>query len=740
MRFKLLILSLLASVTAYGTTIVPRPVSVVRTKGSFRLSDVAKIRYNTTSIAPLADYLDSYLTPAANADIVCLLSDAEAKKDVVLLLDEALDLPAEGYRLSVTSAGITITGRDYGGIFNGIETLLQLLPADVYARKALDRKTRIAAVEIEDYPRFRYRGMHLDVARTFVAVDGVKRFIDNLAHHKINKLHWHLTDDEGWRIELKSHPELAAVGGFRGGDSPVKSIYGEWGRKYGGYYTQDQIRDIVAYAALRNIEIIPEIDLPGHSRTAALLHPEILCDYDPDLSDTGGYDRRSAWCASKESNYELLSEIIGEVCGLFPSKYFHVGGDEVVMEQWLSCPHCTALLKELGSDDPHRIEDYFMSRLEKILYDNGKIPAVWNEAINGGTLSKTSRVYGWENVKACLKATSEGFQTIVMPGAYFYFDMRQSPDEPGHNWAGIFDADKCYSFDFAKAGFTEENMKNVAGVQGAFWSEAFVSNGAFTTDFLEYQTYPRICALSEICWTPDALRDSADFKARIDGDHRNRMAAMNIHFRMLPPTVDYADGVITAMPPSAGAEIRYTSDGRSEPTIDSPLYTVPVEASRAEAMRYRFRAFYATGSSRSVSAMPEADSTVRPAFRLLTSFEQNPKSGFEQVESYKTFCRTTRTSFSGDWIMYLFEQPVECRSMNLTVGFRILPAYLFVTGYAEVSYDGRTFVRAGDLHDGSITIYPEPEQSIYAVRLVCTENTNGYGSDFINAPIVKPRE
>lgn len=740
MKLKLLILSLLVSTATDAATIVPRPVSVVGTGGSFRLAGVTGVSINDRSLYGAAEYLDSYLAAALDAEMSVELTDAPAKRGISLVLDASLDMPAEGYRLSVTPAAVVIVGKDYGGVFNGIETLLQLLPAEIYSKTGLDRKTRIEAVEIEDYPRFSYRGMHLDVARTFVAVDGVKSFIDNLAHHKINKLHWHLADDEGWRIELKSYPEMAEIGGFRGGDSPVKSIYGEWGRKYGGYYTQEQIRDIVDYAALRNIEIIPEIDLPGHSRTAALLHPEILCDYDPDLSDTGGYDRRSAWCASKESNYEMLAEILGEVCELFPSEYFHVGGDEVVMEQWLSCPHCTALLGELGSDDPHRIEDYFMSRMEKILIDNGKKPAVWNEAINGGTLSKTSRVYGWESVDACLKATSEGFRTVVMPGAYFYFDMRQSPDEPGHNWAGIFDVRKCYSFDFAEAGFTEENMKHVVGVEGAFWSEAFVSNGAFTTDFLEYQTYPRICALAEICWTPESLRDTADFMARIDGDHRDRMAAMNIHFRMLPPQVGYANGVITAVPPAAGAEIRYTSDGRSEPTADSPLYAAPVEASRAEAMRYRFRAFYGTGSSRSVSAMPEADSTIRPAFRLLTSFGQNPKSGFEQVESYKTFCRTARTSFSGDWIMYMFDEPVDCRSMNLTVGFRILPAYLFVTGYAEASYDGRTFVRVGELSDGGITIYPEAGQTIHAVRLVCTEDTNGYGCVFINPPLVKPRE
>ncbi|EKC59887.1 beta-hexosaminidase precursor, partial [human gut metagenome] len=281
-----------------------------------------------------------------------------------------------------------------------------------------------------------------------------------------NKLHIHLVDDEGWRIEIKSHPELAEVGGFRGGDSPIRPVYGKLDEKYGGYYTQDEMREIIRYAAVRNIEMIPEIDLPGHSRTIATLHPEIRCRFTPDTTLTAGYDDRSAWCVAREENYALLEDILGEICDLFPSEYVHVGGDEVDMSQWKRCPDCQALMVREGMDDPHRLEDRFMERMSAILRSHGKRTAVWNEAVRTGNLSRDTRVHGWENTRACLDATAKGYPTIVMPGEYFYFDMRQSPEEAGHNWAGIFDARKVYSFDLEGVASARSSGATSRGCRG----------------------------------------------------------------------------------------------------------------------------------------------------------------------------------------------------------------------------------------------------------------------------------
>ena len=226
----------------------------------------------------------------------------------------------ESYRLTVTPQGVQVVGADYGGVFNGLQTLLQLLPPEVYTGQAT-LPLAVDACRIEDAPRFHYRGMMLDVVRTWMDADRVKRHIDLLSHLKINKLHLLLSNDEGWRLEIKSHPELTEIGAWRGGDSPVMPVYGKWDEKYGGFYTQDEMRDLIRYAAVRNVEIIPELDLPGHSRNFARVHPEILCDYTPDLRPTAGYDYRSVWCASREENYRLLADILGELAALFPSEY-----------------------------------------------------------------------------------------------------------------------------------------------------------------------------------------------------------------------------------------------------------------------------------------------------------------------------------------------------------------------------------------------------------------------------------
>ena len=270
--------------------------------------------------APLAAYLREYIN-------VETASDSMSADDAIVLTTDPT-LGREAYTLAVKPQRIEITGGDYGGVFNGIQALLRLLPPKVYA-KACPLPVEVACTRIDDAPRFAYRGMMLDVARTWIGVDGVKRYIDLLSYHGINKLHLHLSDDEGWRIEIRSHPELTEIGGFRGGDSPVRPVYGKWDEKYGGFYTQDEMRGLIRYAAVRNIEIIPEIDLPGHSRNIASVHPEIRCNYPPDTLSTNGYDYRSAWCVAREENYALLADILGELCALFPSEYIHVGGDEV---------------------------------------------------------------------------------------------------------------------------------------------------------------------------------------------------------------------------------------------------------------------------------------------------------------------------------------------------------------------------------------------------------------------------
>jgi hexosaminidase len=633
-------------------------------------------------------------------------------------------LSAEAYTLDVTSHGITIVGGDYGGVFNGVQTLLQLLPAEVYSGTAA-LPMALPLCHIEDRPRFAYRGFMLDIVRTWMGPERVKRHIDLISHLKINKLHIPICNDEGWRLEIKSHPELTEIGAWRGGDSPVMAVYGKWNEKYGGYYTQEQMKELIHYAAVRNVEIIPEIDLPGHSRNFARVHPEILCNYTPNLALTAGYDYRSVWCAAREENYMLLADILKEVAALFPSHHIHIGGDEVDMEQWEKCPDCQALRHRKGLVDGHALEQYFLGRLIEQLRALGKEPAVWNEAIKGDALATTTRVHGWENLKACQEAATKGYQTIVMPGAYFYFDMRQTATEDGHDWAGIFDVQKCYDFDFARCGFTEQQLAHVQGVEGAFWSEAYASHSPETPDYLDYMTFPRTCALSEIGWC-DGTRQWDDFNKRL---HRyyDCMGAQGICFRLMPPTVEYEQGVLTAQS-DAQSELTYTVEG------GTPIpYTAPITTQCPE--YYLFQSHYLSGHS------PEQGAAAYyvqqyPEVKITTSMGESKQFPLSRAEEYKGIARTARTCRVDDWIRYDFTDALICRELSIATGNIQLPRFTFTTGYVELSYDGKNFTRCGELEKGAWRVY-RPKAAIRAIRVVATCEGNGCPFVTIQSPKIK---
>lgn len=715
LRFPLLLAALLWRLLFASAQ--PAPKKTTPRSGHFTFGPGTTVAADS-GLQPLARYAAEYLG--------CEVRNGVAGNGaVVLTLDAADGGNPEAYRLDITPEYIRIGGSTYGGVFNGVQQLFRLLPPEVYARKDVAAGTQVACAEIEDEPRFVYRGMMLDVARTWIDEAKVKRYIDLFSYHNINKLHLHLSDDEGWRIEIKSHPELTEIGGFRGGDSPVRPVYGKWSEKYGGYFTQEEMRGLIRYAAERNIEIIPEIDLPGHSRNIASVHPEIRCNYPPDTVSTNGYDYRSAWCVAREANYALLEDILGELCELFPSEYIHVGGDEVEMTQWTRCPDCRALMARLGTDDPRRLQDLFMERTAAILAAHGKQPAVWNEAVRTGAFTKACRVHGWESVKACLDATAKGYRTVVMPGEYFYFDMRQTPREDGHDWAAIFDAKKVYGFDFS--GFTPEQMRRVEGLQGAFFSEAYVSHEPEKPDYLDYMLFPRVCALAHIAWSGNGEGWDAYYK-ELKREHYDRMAAMGIRFRLFPPRLSYKEGAFTASADD-GSEIFYLMDGSAE----EHRYTGPVRT--AQPHRYRFFTRYKTARS-PYAADKSYWRTVTPAVAITTSMGESEKFPYSNAEGYRGLSRTRRACRQQDWILYTFEQPVKCREMYLQTGNRQLPKTIVTTGYAEISYDGTRFEPAGKLLMGSIVLHPE--RAVKAVRIVSTCDDNGTPYVTIQPPQVKP--
>ncbi len=669
-------------------------------------------------LTPISEYLAEYLPAAA--------APKSPNTDAAIRLAIDTTLAAESFRLEIRPTDVSVTGGGYGGVFNGVQALFRLMPAEIYAKQPPAR-IELPDTVLTDAPRFAYRGMMLDVARTWQGPDAVRRFIDLLAYHRINKLHLHLADDEGWRIEIKSHPELTEIGGFRGGDSPIRAVYGKWGEKYGGYFTQQEMRDLIGYAAVRNIEIIPEIDLPGHSRNIASVHPEIRCNYPPDTVSTNGYDYRSAWCAAREENYTLLADILREICELFPSEYIHIGGDEVDFSQWKRCPDCRALMQRKGMTDPMMLEEYFMNRLTKILAAHGKRPGVWNEAAASGRFTHDCRVYGWEHVNGCLNVTDKGYETVVMPGEYFYFDMRQTPEEDGHDWAAIFDARKVYGFDFAKLGFSEEQMRHVIGLEGTFFSEAYVSHEPERPDYLDYMCYPRICALARIAWRGNDEGWDAFYRELVT-EHYDRMAAMGIRFRLFPPKLTYREGKLTVTTDDR-SQIFYMKEGDNK----EYRYKRPIHTDRPH--RYRFFSRYRTARSPYV-ADKSYYRTITPALTITTSMGESSGLPYSNAAAYKGLSRTRRACRQQDWIRYDFAAPVACREMYLQTGNRQLPKTIVTTGYAEVSYDGETFERTGALEKGSITL--RPDRPIKAVRIISTCDDNGTPYVTIQPPKIKP--
>ena len=702
-------------VEAQTTSLIPSPKSVVYHNGTYTLTTPLRIEYYDSELDDIVEYLSTYLP----------INKRDTNNNIKLNIDNKLAY--EQYRLDIYPLGIIISAGGYGGIFNGIQTLMQLMPSSIYRGESV-KHMELPYCTIEDTPQYSHRGFMLDVCRTWIDKEAIMEYIDLLAYHKINSLRLHLTDDEAWRIEIESHPELAEIGGFRGGESPIWPRYGKWNERWGGYYTKADMREIIEYARVRNIEIVPEIDLPGHSLCIATLHPEILCNYTLRNSASFGYDTRSAFCAAREENFTLLEDILAEVCELFPSKYIHIGGDEVDMTQWSRCPDCKRLMTEHNMSSTEQLQQYFMLRLTDILAKYNKLPAVWNEAIEGGALSDSTLVYGWESIAECRNSAANRYNTIVMPGQYFYFDMKQSPREDGHDWAAIFDWKKLYNFTLDSAGFTPQEQDHVVGFEASFFSELYASHKPEEPTYLHYMTFPRIVALAEVAWSANNERNDKLFYDSLV-EHYNRMDAMGVAYRLNTPIVKYENGTLTATVDD-NSRVYY----RREPSTVEHLYTDPIATTTPAEYSFVARRGKATSTTAAVNTH---FMTITPKFNITSSIPESEKFSFDKAENYGRLARTTRAGDVGDWVMFTFDTPVKCRRMKVATGNFQLPRYIFENGYVEISYNGDNFTYAGDLECGMYTI-EYPQQSIKAVRIVCTSRGNGAAWVSIQPPTIYP--
>ena len=560
--------------------IIPLPQEVV-TQGSapFLLKPSTPISYQEgdAEMEQTARFLASYVKEATGYEPKVITGNAD--KGIHLSIASDIRNP-EGYRLLVSENGIEIAGASNAGIFYGVQTLRKSIPA-----VAEGMNIELPAASINDYPRFPYRGMHLDVSRHFFPVDSVKKFIDILALHNMNRFHWHLTDDQGWRIEIKKYPELTQIGAQR-----KETVIGRNSGKYDGkpygegmFYTQDEIRDVIAYAQERFITIIPEIDLPGHQLAAITTYPDLGC--------TGGpYEVWTQWgvsddviCAGNEKAMTFLEDVLGEVIDLFPSEYIHVGGDECPKVRWEKCPKCQARIKAEGikGDKKHSAEEYLqsyvISRMEKFVESKGRHIIGWDEILEGG-LAPNATVMSWRGMDGGIEAAKQKHNVVMTPNTYVYLDYYQSADtdlEP-EAIGGYLPLEKVYSFE-PTAGISPEDQKYVIGAQANLWTEYIP-----TFSQVEYMIMPRIDAVADIQWSDPSKKDYQTFLPRVACmtqlyDRLGYNYGKHIFDINASLTTNTENGTLDiALTKLGEGDIYYTVDG-SDPTIASIKYEGPVQ-------------------------------------------------------------------------------------------------------------------------------------------------------------------
>ena len=676
-----------------------------------------------------ANYLQDKLDDVFDFPIAV---SAQAKDGGCISFVTDKSLPQEGYRLDVTDAGITIVSADAAGKYYGVQTLLQLFPAEVYSGEHLRLKEYpIGALTVEDAPRFGYRGFMLDVSRTFFELDYLKNYIDWMSHHKLNKLHLHLTDDNGWRIEIKKYPELTSKGAWRGKNEVLEPRYLSGAERYGGYYTQKEMKELIAYAQQRNVMIIPEFDLPGHALSSTAVLKGVTCGTTTEkASACGEFD--NVWCVGKESNYRIIDDIIKELAALFPSPYINIGGDEVVFDYWAQCPECQALMKKEGYEKVEELHGYFVKRMETIIAKHGKVMMGWDDIQDNGGLRPTSTVVAWRSQAKGLESIKHGQPTVMQTGDYLYLDMKYSKEERGHTWAAIIPLERMYSYEpLQDMQLTPEEEKLVIGVQAGLWTELM----QFPPRFAEYQVYPRLCALAEIGWSAKEHKNYADFYGRMVNKHYDRLLAMGIAFRVEPPKVVYEDAQLKVTLPYPSAVVRYTMDG-TEPTATSPVVSGNIVTDAPQ--KFRFSTFFGRGlHSVAVGAENvELHRYLTPEVTVTSDIELLKNNKLETITTYNfsKMVRSRKPVKAGQTLTYTFKEPVACTTIHVPTGYAALPFYGVSDGYVEYSYDGVNFIKGEDFHHYHAYIR-NPEAPVKAVRIVITDANDGWSCCFQNLKI-----
>ena len=563
--------------------LIPKPVHFVQKTGSFVLNGNSSIALINKSprISELVELAQKIVLDRSG---LALKANNDGKGLFFDIINNP-DIGEEGYEISINEKGIFIRANNPAGIFYGLQTFRQMLPTSI------SQKVTLPFMEIIDYPRLPWRGLHLDVGRHFFPTKTIKRYIDLMAMYKINVFHWHLTEDQGWRIEIKKYPKLTSVGAWRNKvgflSNQEKGFNTDNGKPYGGFYTQAEVKEIVEYARLRNITVVPEIEIPGHSKAALVSYPEFYCfpDQKLEVRTTAGISD-GVYCAGNDGTFEFLEDVLDEVMRLFPSKIIHIGGDEAPKRNWAKCSKCQRRIKNEGLNNENELQSYFVKRIENYLNYNKRQLVGWDEILEGG-LAPNATVMAWRGIYPGIEAAESGHDVVMTPRMPTYISEPQSINPITKHDGRVTTMRDLYEFNPVPDELKKEAVKHIIGVQACLWTELIPN-----AKILEYKAYPRAIALAEIGWTPQQDRDWDDFYKRLTG-HLPQLSFYGVEYGQrsydvkikVVPSNDNKN-IFAQFLTETSDKVYFTTDG-SKPNKQSKIYHSSLEIKQSETLKAR---------------------------------------------------------------------------------------------------------------------------------------------------------
>lgn len=732
-------------------SIIPAPVSVEQREGTFRVRRNTPIAITQDTLGYLIPIAGSLWEPYLGFTPESTKADTIVENAINLHLIAEFDqvIGEEGYHLSIGENGVVIAANRPAGIFYGIQTIYQLL--------GTTRRGHLPLVEITDYPRFGWRGLHLDVSRHFKPIDFIFRYIDYMAKHKLNVFHWHLVDDQGWRLEIKKYPKLTEVGAWR-----VDKSHLHWDHRplvndpanatYGGFYTQEEVRAVVAYAAKRNITVLPEIGMPAHIMSALAAYPEFSCTGENlGVAPGGVWPITHIYCAGYDGTFTFLENIMLEVMDIFPSEFIHVGGDEATKTNWETCPRCQRRMRDEGLANVQELQSYFIARMERFLNAHGRRLIGWDEILYGG-LAPNATVMSWRGEAGGIQAAQQGHNAVMTPGSHLYFDHYQGDPELEPLAIGGFSTlANVYSYEPIPAVLTPEQGKLILGAQANVWTE-FMPN----TEHVEYMVFPRLAALAEVVWSPVTHRNWGDFSRRMKAQYA-RYARLGINYSRSAFQVRAAAELLPenrSLRISLGTEvlepeIRFTTDG-TVPVANSPVYTEPLEITGTTTVK---AAVFVNGES--MEQLLNRTYVIHQAFaaNVQLKYPNSPRWDAQGPLSLVNAIRGSRSHLDGNWQGFRgndlvatvdLGQVTDINGMEISA-LHAYGTWIFVPQWVkfEVSTDGENFQLLEQItneHDiysmeRSVVIYrtDKPFENVRFVRVtarnqgVCPPGHSGEG-------------